>query len=93
MARRRPRIEYREPEGWEAFESFHQEGLARMERGSEVTVRGLGRCRFLRVVLAPSGAWADVAWPRTGAVRSVPLDRIRTVHRTRRLPARLVPKV
>ena len=55
--------------------------------GTELTVRGLGRCRFSGAVLSDDNAvlWLDVYEPRCGAARSVTPDRVARVHRTRKL--------
>lgn len=82
---KRQRIEPREPEGWEVHPDYRAEGLARLTPGVEVSVKGLGRCRYLRTVEAPAGTWVDLYWPRNGGIRSVTLDRLRTVHRSRKL--------
>lgn len=59
-------------------------------RQTEVDVVGIGRCVFLHHVTNPSTGceWIDVVTlprgknPRAGALRSVPVDKVKTVHRT-----------
>lgn len=50
-------------------------------RGTEITVAGAGRCRFLAHVTNPSGdTWVDVV-DQAGRLRSFSVDRVKTVHR------------
>lgn len=57
--------------------------------GTELKISGeSGRFRFLRHVQGgPNGGWIDVYGGRPGheTIRSFRLDRIKTVHRTRRM--------
>ena len=56
-----------------------------LKRGDEVTVAGLGRCAFLAHTRHESGAeWVDLI-TSAGFARTVRPERIKRVHRTRRL--------
>lgn len=62
--------------------------LGRLDRGTEVTVRGVGRCRYLgarRDLASGEVSWIDVTDPRNGGTRSVAPDRLVRVHRKERL--------
>lgn len=56
--------------------------------GTELTISGAGRFRFLRYVVTVSGVeWIDVYGGKKGheTIRSFRPERIKTVHRNRRM--------
>lgn len=63
---------------------LHIPGRSTIERGTEVTVAGIGRCVFSRHVVKGEAEWIDVTTAR-GFSRTVRPDRITRVHRTRRI--------
>lgn len=58
------------------------DGHVPLRPGRELTIRGLGRCRFGSARLDESGAvlWVDVFDRRNGGQHSVTVDRISAVH-------------
>jgi hypothetical protein len=59
-----------------------------LESGTELTVEGLGRVVFLSYAKSASGAETIDVITSRGFARTVRPDRIKTVHRTRRLAVR-----
>lgn len=73
------------PPGWSINNRAKLHGREVAE-GDELTVRGIrGRVRFLRHVTTGAAEWVDVIAPLEGGWRSVRPERVRTVHRTRKL--------
>lgn len=71
------------PPGWTVSETWTHNGR-NVEPGTEVTVAGEGRFRFLRHVRTDKGReWIDAVStsPHDAALRSFRPDRVRTVHR------------
>lgn len=59
-----------------------------LEKGkTELTIAGLGRCRFYRATVDHLGAVLelDVVDPRNGGIRTVVADRAVKIHRTEKL--------
>jgi hypothetical protein len=74
---------------WTVSTTLHLPGRSLIEAGTEVSIRGeRGRFRFLRHVTTTTGPeWVDVYGGAKGheTLRSFRPERIRTVHRDRRL--------
>lgn len=68
-------------------EQIKLDGRAALRPGVEVTIRGLGRCRYGSAELADDGTirWVNVYERRNGGCRSVAADRIATVHHKAKL--------
>lgn len=59
----------------------------RLRPGVEVTVKGLGRCRYAGAKVNDDGVveWLNVHEARNGGMRSVVPERLRAIHRTEKL--------
>ena len=68
-------------------ETVRLPGRLPLHAGDEVTVRGLGRCRFAYATLGQDGdvLWLDVWEPRCGNQRCVAPGAVTKVHRTLKL--------
>lgn len=76
------------PPGWSIATTVRLDGHPVLEPGVELTITRPGRhairCRFVRQVATDTGReWLDVFDGK--AVRSFPVDRVREVHRSRRM--------
>lgn len=65
------------------------DGRLPLRKGDELTVRGIGRCRFAFATLGQDGdvLWLDVFEQRCGNQRCVAPSAVTKVHRTTKLRA------